>query len=55
MRAIGGFLVSADFREGKVKQISIHSEKGGTLKLWNPFKKKTETIQLKAGEILTID
>lgn len=40
MRAIGGFLVSADFREGKVKQISIHSEKGGTLKLWNPFKKR---------------
>lgn len=54
MRAIGGFLVSADYQEGKVKRISIHSEKGGWMKVFNPFTQKIVTCQMKAGETFNL-
>lgn len=50
MRAVGGFLVTADYREGRVKQISIHSEKGGWMKVFNPFTQKVVTCRMKPGE-----
>lgn len=40
LRAQGAFLISADFRDQKVDQIVIESEKGGILKIFNPFGSK---------------
>ncbi|HBC30251.1 MAG TPA: hypothetical protein DC024_03240 [Clostridiales bacterium] len=40
LRAEGAFLVSAVKKDGEVQRIEIVSEKGGTLKLKNPFGKK---------------
>jgi len=37
LRAEGAFLVSANLRNGTANKIIIQSEKGGTLKLKNPF------------------
>ena len=37
LRAYGAFLVSAQRSQGKVTQVVIHSEQGGTAKLANPF------------------
>ncbi|MGI9138911.1 MAG: glycoside hydrolase family 95-like protein [Sediminibacterium sp.] len=41
LRTEGAFLVSANQSEGKLKQLVIVSEKGGTLTLKNPFIKYT--------------
>lgn len=66
LRAYGAFLVSAKRSNGKVSQISIHSEKGGTLRLKNPFSSKFDSsipyqinkniieIKMKEGESLTL-
>ena len=53
MRAMGGFLVSADYREGKVKQISIRAEKDGWMKVFNPFTRKVVIRRMKTGEIFS--
>lgn len=37
LRANGAFLISATRKEGKTIKVSIHSEKGGTLRILNPF------------------
>ena len=37
LRAEGAFLISASMEEGAVKKVGIRSEKGGLLKLKNPF------------------
>ena len=39
LRTEGAFLVSAIIRNGKVQKIEIISEKGGTFKMRNPFRK----------------
>jgi alpha-L-fucosidase 2 len=39
LRAEGAFLVSADMRAGRVERIEVRSEKGGTLRIENPFPK----------------
>lgn len=39
LRAIGAFLISARKENGKVANISIHSEKGGKIQLASPFEK----------------
>lgn len=36
-RAKGGFLLSAEMKDGKVTRVNIHSEKGGRLRLVDPF------------------
>lgn len=54
MRAIGGFLVSADYQNGKVQYITILSEKGGILKVLNPFTNKIEERKTKSGEIIRL-
>ena len=37
LRAEGAFLISAKKEDGKVISVTVHSEKGGVLKLENPF------------------
>ena len=39
LRAEGAFLVSAVKKDGEVQRIEIVSEKGGTFKMRNPFRK----------------
>ena len=54
MRAIGGFLVSASYQNGKVQSITIQSEKGGILKVLNPFTNQIEERETTQGEIIKI-
>ena len=54
MRAIGGFLVSASYQNGKVQSITIQSEKGGILKILNPFTNQIEKRETTPGEIIKI-
>lgn len=54
MRAVGGFLVSADYRNGRVQGITILSEKGGVLKILNPFTNQIEERSTKPGEIIKL-
>lgn len=54
MRAIGAFLVSASYKEGKVERIEVRSEKGGTVKVFNPFTRKVVEKQMKMGETIEI-
>ena len=41
MLAAGGFLISADMKNGKIVKIQIKSQFGGTLKLFNPYSGKS--------------
>ena len=50
MRAMGAFLITASYKDGKVEYIKVQSEKGGKLKIFNPFTKKVEEVEMKAGE-----
>lgn len=69
LRAVGAFLVSASLKNGVMK-VSIHSEKGGRLKIYAPWGKKgtvhhngsssridSEVIEVdtKAGETVTLE
>ena len=54
MRAVGGFLVSADYRNDRVQGITILSEKGGVLKILNPFTNQIEERSTKPGEIIKL-
>jgi alpha-L-fucosidase 2 len=37
LRTEGAFLISSTMKKGEIKEIEILSEKGGLLKLYNPF------------------
>lgn len=51
LRTVGAFLVSATRKKGKTIQVKIQSEKGGEIRLQNPFKKD----QIKVGnEVITV-
>ena len=50
MRAMGAFLVDADYQDGKIKQVVVRSEKGGMLKILHPFTRKLFQKEMKAGE-----
>ena len=54
LRAVGAFLVDADYRDGRVQRITVRSEKGGLLKLYNPFTRKVEERTMEAGQSVTI-
>lgn len=54
MRAMGAFLVSAIYKNGEVEKITVRSEKGGAMKIFNPFTRKVEEKNMKAGETLEI-
>ena len=51
LRAEGAFLVSATMQHGTVRQVSISSEKGGFLRLRNPFKTRELAIETNEGEV----
>lgn len=55
MRAMGAFLVSADYKNGKVEKVIVRSEKGGEIRILNPFTGKVEAKEMKAGDSLTLD
>ena len=50
----GAFLVSASMEGGRITYITVRSEKGGRLKIWNPFTDQIEEKALKAGECISI-
>lgn len=54
MRAEGAFLVSARLQDGNIKRITVFSEKGGLMKIFNPTTGKIEEKQMKAGEVFEI-
>lgn len=69
IRTEGAFLISAERRNGRIREIQLFSEKGGTLRLRNPVSGKllvvkqgvrTETaagvieLETKAGEIIVL-
>lgn len=57
LRAEGAFLISAEKQDGQVTNVKIYSEKGGTLKLVNPFVEKevkiggTDNFKINADQI----
>lgn len=53
LRAMGAFLVSASYVDGKVSTITITSEKGGRMKLNNPFTGKITEKDMKPEETIT--
>lgn len=54
LRAMGAFLVSATYRNGETESIRITSEKGGLLKVFNPFTRKVVEKEMKAGEVFNL-
>lgn len=52
MRAMGAFIVSADYRNGRVERIVVRSEKGGKMKIFNPFTNKVDEKDMEIGEII---
>lgn len=51
LRAMGAFLVSANMEDGEVKRIEITAEKGGNMKLFNPFTKQIVEKEMQPGEV----
>lgn len=54
LRAMGAFTVSANYESGKIQKVIIHSEKGGLLKVKNPFTNKIEERITHAGETIEL-
>ena len=54
LRAQGAFLISAERRGGVTRQVEIESETDGTCRLLSPFSGKELTLNLKAGEKITL-
>jgi alpha-L-fucosidase 2 len=57
LRTEGAFLVSAEKKNGRVTKVTVTSEKGGTVKIKNPFDNngfKTDAKNIEEGEIITI-
>jgi hypothetical protein len=52
LRAQGGFLVSAEQKDGKVTKLEITSTVGGTLRLLNPWTGKIVERKTKPGQRL---
>ena len=50
LRAEGAFLVSAQRQAGRVIEVEIEAEQGGTCVLVSPFSNREITLQLQAGE-----
>lgn len=50
MRAIGAFLVDANYQNGEIMQVTVRSEKGGILKILHPFTGKVFKQEMKASE-----
>ena len=50
LRTEGAFLVSADKKKGNVQLIKIYSEKGGTIKIKNPF--ASNSLNINANHVI---
>lgn len=51
LRAMGAFLVSAEKKEGRVVNITIHAERGGRLRLASPFAEGEFTLSGTQAEV----
>lgn len=51
---MGAFLVDADYENGKVKKVVVRSERGGLLKIVNPFTGKVMEKEMEAGEEMIV-
>ena len=49
LRAMGGFLVSAALKDGKVVRLEIYAEKGGRLAVFSPFEHKVVEYDTQPG------
>lgn len=54
LRAMGGFLVSAEMKEGKLVKLSVYAEQGGTLKIKWKGNTNIHTFETPKGKWLTI-
>lgn len=54
LRAMGAFLVSSEFAEGRVSSLRVESEKGGTLTLYNPFTNNIMSREMSPGEVVVL-
>ena len=52
LRAMGAFLVSASYVNGEVASITVTSEKGGRMRLDNPFTSEITEKVMKSGETI---
>lgn len=55
LRARGAFIIDADYDGGQVQKVVIRSEKGGTLKVLNPFTGKVEERSTQPGDIIELN
>ena len=55
LRAMGAFLVSAKMKDGEVQRIEVTAEKGGTLRLFNPFTRQVVEKEMQPGEVFSMD
>ena len=54
LRAMGAFLVSATYRNGKTDSVHIFSEKGGVLRIYNPFTGSVIEKKMGVGEKMVL-
>lgn len=54
LRAMGGFLISATRKDGKVTSLKVYSEKGGRLTIYSPFNGIPLQYKTKPGEWIDI-
>lgn len=55
LRAMGAFLVSASYVNGEVVSITVTSEKGGRMRLYNPFISEVIEKMMKPGETMVLE
>jgi alpha-L-fucosidase 2 len=46
---MGGFLVSAALKDGKIVRLEVYSEKGGHLAVFSPFEHKVMEYETQPG------
>jgi len=54
LRAMGGFLVSAVRKRGKVTNLRVYSEKGGNLSIISPLTDKLLNYKTKPGKWIKV-
>lgn len=57
LRTEGAFLISAEMRDGEVISVTVKSEAGGVINIFDPFKRGDGVITLdtKVGEVLNLE
>lgn len=54
LRAMGGFLVSAERKDGQVVRLRIYSEQGGPLRIVLPGSGEVQQVDTRAGELVVL-